>query len=331
LTAAGLEPDKAAVVAGILVEGDLLGHSTHGLALLAPYVRELEADRMAKSGSWDTVADNGFCATWDGRRLPGPWLVEQAIGEATGRAHQLGTSTLVIRRSHHIACLSAYLRTVTEQNLMIVLASSDPAAASVAPYGSTRRLYSPNPLAAGIPTQGDPILLDVSMSLTTNGFVTRADANGQRLPHPWVLDGAGNPTDDPQAFVRDPRGSLLPLGGLETGHKGFALGLLLEALTSALGGYGRSDGETGWGAAVFLMILDPAKFGGVEAFVREADFTATESRTAEPRVEGVPVRLPGERGLALRREQIATGLDLLPNIRADLGALALRLGIPGPD
>ena len=36
LQAAGLPPDKAQAVAEVLVEGDLLGHTTHGLALLAP-------------------------------------------------------------------------------------------------------------------------------------------------------------------------------------------------------------------------------------------------------------------------------------------------------
>ena len=51
LVAAGLERDMAAVVAEVLLEGDLLGHDTHGLALLAPYLGELERGTMAKSGS----------------------------------------------------------------------------------------------------------------------------------------------------------------------------------------------------------------------------------------------------------------------------------------
>ncbi len=35
---AGLEDEKARTVAEVLVEGDLLGHTTHGLALAAPYL-----------------------------------------------------------------------------------------------------------------------------------------------------------------------------------------------------------------------------------------------------------------------------------------------------
>jgi LDH2 family malate/lactate/ureidoglycolate dehydrogenase len=46
---AGLDPDKAATVAEVLVEGDLLGHTTHGLAL-APLERQHGACRCARSG-----------------------------------------------------------------------------------------------------------------------------------------------------------------------------------------------------------------------------------------------------------------------------------------
>ncbi|HWL30279.1 MAG TPA: Ldh family oxidoreductase, partial [Burkholderiaceae bacterium] len=50
LCAAGLPQAPAAAVAHVLVEGDLLGHDTHGLALLAPYVKEIEEGRMATDG-----------------------------------------------------------------------------------------------------------------------------------------------------------------------------------------------------------------------------------------------------------------------------------------
>ena len=39
--AAGLEPDKAAAVATYLVEADLMGHTTHGLALAGWYLQSL--------------------------------------------------------------------------------------------------------------------------------------------------------------------------------------------------------------------------------------------------------------------------------------------------
>src|SRR3990172_11337404 len=79
LDKAGLESDKSKVVAEILVEGDLLGHDTHGLHLLAPYLTEIEKGGMTRSGSPRVIADFPAAMTWDGMRLPGPWLVRRAI------------------------------------------------------------------------------------------------------------------------------------------------------------------------------------------------------------------------------------------------------------
>ena len=50
LSAAGLAPERAVCVAEVLLEGDLLGRTTHGLALLAPYLRALDEGTMASVG-----------------------------------------------------------------------------------------------------------------------------------------------------------------------------------------------------------------------------------------------------------------------------------------
>ena len=49
------------------------------------------------------------------------------------------------------------------------------------------------------------------------------------------------------------------LGGLEYGHKGFGLALMVEALTQGLSGLGRKDTEKRWGGNVFLQVLDPGR------------------------------------------------------------------------
>jgi LDH2 family malate/lactate/ureidoglycolate dehydrogenase len=331
LSAAGMPGQRASTVAEVLVEGDLLGHTTHGLQLLAPYLKEIAEGKMRTSGEVDVVADRGAAVTWDGRRLPGPWLVVTAIDLATERARQHGLCAVSIRRSHHIACLAAYLKRATDRGMVIMLMSSDPAVGSVAPYGGTRGLYTPNPLAAGFPTTGDPVLLDVSMSTTTNGLTGRLRAEGRTLDHPWLLDAAGQPSRDPAVLFADPPGSILPLGGIDSGHKGFALGLLVEALTAGLGGFGRADPPAGWGAAVYLQVIDPEAFGGgLAAFRRETGWFADAARANPPAPGHGPVRLPGERGLRRREAQLASGVELYPAIMSALAPWAERYGVTPP-
>lgn len=326
----GLGDDRSRIVATTLLEGDLMGHTTHGLSLLPLYLRELEADKMAKTGEPIVIKDAGSAVTWDGGYLPGPWLVHQAIDLAVGRIHQHPVMTVAIRRSHHIACLAAYLEKVARQGLLIQLSCSDPMNATVAPFGGLQGVYSPNPIAVGIPTNGDPILFDISASTTANGLVHQKYKEGSRLPHPWLMDNQGQPTDDPTKFFEDPPATILPLGGLDAGYKGFALGLLVEALTNGLGGHGRTDQPTQWGGSVFLQIIDPEAFSGLEYFKKEMDQLVEKSLATKPRSADSPVRMPGSRALALRDEQRKNGVRLYPTIAPALAEWALKYGLEMP-
>jgi LDH2 family malate/lactate/ureidoglycolate dehydrogenase len=245
-------------------------------------------------------------------------------------ARTFGTGTVVIRRSHHIACLAAYLRRVTDQGLLPLLSCSDPNTKSVAPFGGVTPVMTPNPIAAGIPTSGDPILLDISASLTTNGLTNRLHKAGQMLPHAWVQDASGKATADPAVLFADPPGTLLPLGGLDAGHKGYALGLLIDSLTGGLAGFGRADPPEGWGATVFVQVLDPSAFGGSAAFARQTDALVAACHNASPRPGGDAVRVPGEAAARRYRTQSDQGVALHPGIMPALTPWAEKLGVPLP-
>jgi LDH2 family malate/lactate/ureidoglycolate dehydrogenase len=327
---AGLDSDKAGTVAEILVEGDLLGHTTHGLALAAPYLAALDAGSMTREGDPAVISDRGSAVCWDGRRLPGPWLVVRAIKQALARVPEHGVVAVAIRESHHIGCLAAYLERATSQDCMILLTCSDPSEASVAPYGGVQALFTPDPFAVGIPTDGDPILIDMSASITTNGMTARLHRVGRRFPGNWAMTARGEPTDDPGVLFAEPRGTLLPTGGREYGHKGYNLALTVEALSQGLAGHGRADRPTGWGASAYVQVMDPAAFGGAGRFVRQTGFIAAACRS-NPAAAGVKtVRLPGEQGLARRRQAHAAGLQLYPGIMDALAPWAERFQVIPP-
>lgn len=327
LVASGLARDRAEVVAEILLEGDLLGHTTHGLQLLAPYLKRIQAGELKLAGEPTVVNDTGGSVVLDGQYLPGPWLVVRSIALAQSRLAKHPLVAVAIRRSHHIACLQAYLTRATDRGHMMLLMSSDPSVATVSPPGGVKGVYTPNPIAAGIPTEGDPILIDISTSTTSNGLTMRLHKTKQRLPRAWVKTAEGQPTDDPGAMFTDPPGTLLPLGGVDLGYKGFALGLLVEALTSALAGYGRADQPQCWGASVFLLLLDPSAFSGGDRFCRETSWLANACRQTPVAPGQPPVRLPGEKALRRRREQLEQGVELYPGIVESLAAHAQRLGV----
>jgi L-lactate dehydrogenase len=304
----GLDFEKAESTARILLEGELLGHTTHGLALVKPYLDELQSGQMEKFGGYEVINSTATTETWNGRYLPGIWLTEKAIEKASEIAKKDGIGTVVIQKSHHIACLAAFLEKTARQNLMVIIACSDPRNKTVAPFGGKIPVYSPNPLALRIPTETDPILIDVSMSTTANAVVNRAAKNNEKLAGEWLLKSDGTTTNDPQTFFENPASTLLPLGGMDLGYKGFALGIMIEAMTSALGGHGRIDNPERWGASVFVQVIDPSKFSGENYFLKEMEFFKNQCLASTPLNAKNPVRMPGEKGLKRKKWNLENGL-----------------------
>jgi L-lactate dehydrogenase len=330
LIRAGLDAAMARTVAEVLLEGDLLGKTTHGLHLLGPYLQSITDGKMTLTGSPHVVNESPAVLVLDGKYLPGPVLVRDAIARAVPKARALGLAAVSIRRSHHIGCLQAYLSSVTELGLVIILSCTDPNNATVAPHGGLTAVSSPNPLAAGNPTKGDPNLIDFSTANASNGYNARLHQEGRRHTSTCLQTAEGQLTDDPAQLYAQPPGSILPLGGLAFGYKGFGLSILMEALTSALAGHGRADHPDQWGASVFLQIFDPAHFGGLAAFQRETQFFADVCHDAKPRQQQQAVRLPGENALAARREQLTQGVTLYPTIPTELKKWAQKFGVEFP-
>jgi len=330
LTAAKMPADRARDMADILVEADLLGHDTHGLQLLSTYLQHIEAGQMTLEGEPITLADHGAVITWDGRRLPGPWLVLRAMELATARAKMYGSGTVTIGRSHHIACLAAYLKRATDAGLVMLLLTSAPSGASVAPFGGLRSVFSPSPIAIGFPTTEGPVLVDVSTSITTNGLTSRLRKDGKRLPHAWLIDENGEASNDPAVLQPPHQGTILPLGGLDSGHKGYGLSLLVEALTAGLSGRGRADPPLPLDGSIFLQILDPAAFSGADNFHRQMDWVAQACVDNPPRPGFDRVRLPGQNGLARRQRQLQQGVELEPSILPALAPWAEKFRVALP-
>lgn len=331
LEAAGMETEKAQSVATILTEGDLIGHTTHGLRLLAPYLSAIANGTMSPAGEPEVRKDTGATFAWDGKYLPGPWLVERALEVARERVRTHGVVWGAVARSHHIACLGAYPAKPASEGLVCLLTTSDPAVKTIAPFGGREPLYTPNPIAAGIPTGTDPVVIDMSTSATANGVVELYRAQGRRLPDKWLLDNAGNATDDPNALFTDPPGSILPLGGVDLGYKGFALGLIVEALTSGLGGiHGRADSVDQWGASFSVCLIDPESFGGASDFTRQVSSFVEACRANPPRPGVEQVMVPGDIEMARKERWMSEGLELDERITDAISAKAEELGVKMP-
>lgn len=329
--AAGLDEDKAVTVARLLVLTDAMGRRTHGLAMAPLYLDQIAQGGITTTGEPVVVKDNGHVAVWDGRYLPGLWLVSRAIEQCLPRAARHGIAALTIRHGHHIGCLAALVKQAADRGFVALIANSDPASQRVAPYGGTEALFTPNPLALGYPGTPNPVLVDLCASITTTSMTRHKHAAGELFEHPWLLDAEGRPTRDPAVLEHtQPRGSLQLVGGTEYGHKGYGLTLMVEALSQGLAGQGRLHPPRRWGGNVYLQVMDPELFAGRDVFAAQMDHLGERCRTNRPVDPARPVRLPGDQAeQGIRRAQ-SDGIGFDDRTWQALARHADALGVPLP-
>ena len=330
LMAHGLVERHAAVTAQILVEADLLGHRTHGVDLLPLYAGRLADGSMSRAGEAEVLADTGSTLLLDGNLLPGQSLIVDAMETALERVGRHGIVAITIKRSQHTGCHAAYLADAVHQGYFVLLTAASSHGKRIAPFGGLDAAFSPSPFAVGIPTEDGPIILDMTMAATANGVCRQHYQRGERLPHEWLLDASGVPTDDPAVMYEDPKGTILPLGGLDNGHKGFGLLLMIEALTLGLSGVPHVTDPGASTRSVYLQVVAPSAFAGREAFAHAMTSVADASKAARPAPGASRPRLPGEAALEAKRRQLEEGVDVSSDVRSRLLEVAAASGVRFP-
>lgn len=309
LTSLDMDDEKAYDTSEILIEADMMGHSTHGVRLLPLYIKDIEIGNMKVKGEEVVLKDFGSSITIDGKKLPGIWLTKKALILAANRAKTYGTATVLIRNSHHNGALGSYMLPIVNKGLIGIIKSSVPSTATVAPYGGRKALLSPDPMALAYPTNNKPVIIDISASITTNNMIADKISKKELFDFNCLLTSDGVPTNDPLE-VQNNNGTVMPLGGLEYGHKGFGLALGIEALSQGLSGSGRSKKPKSMNLSTFVQVIDPEAFAGLSSFKNEMTFLSQECISNPPIVKNDKVRMPGENALERRENAIKNGIKL---------------------
>lgn len=331
--AAGLSDQRAQTMARVFLEADLLGFTTHGMNRIPHNLQWLADGSSRIDGEPHVLAETSNLFNWDANFLPGPWVVNQAIQQCMDKVANAGIVSATIRRSQHIACLGAYCPQIAEAGYVALITCSTPNEHTVCAHGGIEPVFSANPLAFVAPAPDYPILFDVSMCITAGGYVTRARREGNKLPGKYLKDRQGNATDDPSAFFADPPGSIMPIGGESHGYKGYALTMMTEILSMALGGYGRADDKLeadGEANSVFIQMINPAAFGPQQDFMRQAQAIKAMCENSSHKAGDEAVRVPGQRAWKRRQNQIENGVELYPTIMEDLEPWAKKFGVELP-
>jgi LDH2 family malate/lactate/ureidoglycolate dehydrogenase len=313
LQAGGTSAEEARLVAASLVDANLKGYDSHGVMRIPYYVQAIK-DGEVVPGAELAILDEGPSrivadGNWGLGQVQAMRLIERLTAKA--RAAGLGLGTMM--HSGHIGRLGEYCeKTAAEGLVSMLMVNSHGGAVRVAPPGGKAPRLSTNPLAIGVPHGDAALVLDFSTSATAEGKVRVKKIAGQACPEGWLIDCEGKPTTDPNTLYGNPPGAILPMGGAQA-YKGFGLGLMIEILTGALSGgnCAKTVPYPKKGNCVFILLIEPARFGGADHFQSEVA-QLTEYIKSCPRIEDCPeIILPGdpERRLAAQRRREGIFLD----------------------
>jgi LDH2 family malate/lactate/ureidoglycolate dehydrogenase len=325
LAAGGMRATEAGQVARILVLADLFGVRTHGISRVPQYLSRVQVGGIDAQADVSILRLAAGLATVDGRNGIGPLVGMRALEAAMDGARAAGIGAAFARGSNHFGPIMPYALLAAQQGFASIIASN--ATTTIAPWGGKDTRVGNNPIGIGVPNPGgDPVILDMALSVAARAKIRALAERGEPLPEGWAADAEGRPTTDARAALA---GFLLPVGG----HKGYGLAVMVDMLAGLLSGASYLTRVQAWdknpGAAqdlghVFILI-DASKLGSGD-WLRErmVDFAAIlhDTPAADP---GAPVMLPGEREMASYARSLREGVRVAA---ADLQKLEELAGTP---
>ncbi|MGI5836607.1 MAG: Ldh family oxidoreductase [Chloroflexota bacterium] len=309
----------SAMVADVMVDGDLRGYPDHGVWFLGMLPSALRSGRHNPRPNVRVVSETESALLLDGDRGFGVISGMQAIRWCIERARSnRGIACAAVRNAGTVIALAPYVELAARAGVIgFACVNAEPA---VAPPGGSTKVFGTNPLAFGVPAgRHYPLIFDTATSSTAALKMRIAALRGEKVPEGLIADEKGRPTTEPREFWPPggggPIGSILPLGWPVGSHKGFGLAMVVDVLAGVLtgGGFAQTASIAGSDIGQFYWALDISPFMALEKFRARVDEQIDQVKSSA-RIEGAgEILVPGERGQRLRESLLARGTVPIPD------------------
>ena len=339
----GVPQEDAWVTADVLVEANLRGVDSHGVARLRRYVDGLRNGVMVARPNVRVVQETAATALVDGGGGLGQPVSARAMKMALEKAASHGAGFVTVRNSNHYGIAGYYAMMALPQDMIgISMTNSD---VLVVPTFGRNAMLGTNPISVAAPAGEErAFVLDMATSTVPRGKLEVYDRLGRKMPLGWATDEKGLATTDPTLVLQNMAGrrggGLLPLGGEgETlgGHKGYGLALLVDVLAGVLSGaayadtiYPRSPDGRPLPANVghFFGALRVDAFRPLEQFRQDMDDLIRRLKNS-PKAEGQSrIYIHGEKEFEAAEERGKSGIPLDPKTVGALRSLSGELDVP---
>ena len=336
----GVPEADARQAADVLAKSDLRGIDSHGVARLHTYFDMLALGRINPKPNIKIVREKQSVATVDGDNGLGLVVGPRANEIAMEKAEQHGSGWVAVRNTNHFGMAGYYPLKALERDLIGWAMTNT--TKLVAPLYGAERMLGTNPVAIAFPGFAEPpIVIDMATSAVAYGKIEIALRKKTKVPRGWIVDKNGAPTTDPNDMIAG--GAQLPLGSeAETGgHKGYALGAMVDILSAVLSGANwgpfappfalrqevpaRSVGK---GIGHFFGAMRIDGFIDKDEFKKQIDEWRRVLRKTRPAAGTDGPLIPGDPEREAEAVRSKKGIPLLKPVVDDLLDVSRQTGVP---
>ena len=317
---AGCDRDEAERVARYLVEANLTGHDSHGVIRIPRYVSAVHRGDTVTGRKIEVVTDSGTLAVVDGGFGFGQTVGEQAVLLGIEKAKEHGSSVIGLRNCAHLGRIGDWAELAAAHGMVSIhFVNTSGIGILVAPFGASEGRMSTNPVAVGVPRDGQPpLILDFATSIVAEGKILVAINGGKPLPEGAFVAADGSFTTDPEVVYGPLENGQPPAKRSGTGairamglHKGSGLSIVCELLAGALTGGGAADPSVKKLSNNMLSIfMDTAQFQLGGGFAAEVERFIDFAKSARPTERDGEVLMPGDPERRYREQRGRDGIPL---------------------
>ena len=303
--AANAPTEHAECVARLLVNANLVGHPAHGVIRIKQYVEAIKTGNIDPQAKPVIEVDTHCYANVNGNRSFGQIAATFAMDVAIKKAKQEGLSMVGCYNLSHVGRLNDYVTMASGEGL-VAIAFCNGGGPNVAPYGGRERVMGTNPIACSVPSSsGKSMVMDFSSAASAEGKLREARNKGERVSEGILLDKYGNPSTEPNDFYDG--GAILSIGG----HKGSALGLMMEILGGIFTG-GRCSVFEDYveGNGILFFVMSPDLFRKRADFDKDIELLYTAVTGSKKAAGFEKILFPGEPEAEHREKSSREGIAL---------------------
>lgn len=222
----GVNEEASKALAKNILWNDANGHPEYGLKRLKKYVEAIHSGIIRSPSRFEEIEIKPTISRVDANHALGVIAGERGLRVSERIAKRFGVGLSLVYNSTHLGSLGYYAQQAAQRNYFVICGTNSFATVTH-PSGSVPILGT-NPIAFACPLPSDQLFVaDFSSSTISNNTRLSCAAFNTELPYGSAVDGEGEYTTNPHTVA-----ALTPASG----GKGWAIGLLVELIVTALGG-----------------------------------------------------------------------------------------------